>query len=138
MTYAVPRDPSANRVYVWRKLKRLGAIALQDAVWVLPETPLTKEQLQWLAAEIAELGGQCTLWRSQPLGGDQDAALVRQFEAPLEVPYRRILARLKGKKANLAGLSRLYQQLQARDYLHSALGQQVRDALAAARGVART
>jgi len=34
LTYRVPREPSANRVYVWRKLKQLGAIALQDAAWV--------------------------------------------------------------------------------------------------------
>ena len=44
LAYKVPRDPSAARVYVWRKLKKLGAVALQDAVWVLPSTPQTLEQ----------------------------------------------------------------------------------------------
>ena len=57
LAYKVQREPSANRVYVWRQMKQLGAIALQDAVWVLPETPRTREQFQWLAAEITELGG---------------------------------------------------------------------------------
>ena len=32
LAYKVPRDPSASRVRVWRKLKRLGAVALQDAL----------------------------------------------------------------------------------------------------------
>ena len=40
--YKIPREPTAPRVYVWRKLKRLGAILLQDAVWVLPATPHTR------------------------------------------------------------------------------------------------
>ena len=50
LAYKVPREPSANRVYVWRKLKRLGAVALQDAVWVLPATAHTRERFRWLAA----------------------------------------------------------------------------------------
>ena len=42
LIYSVPRHPSASRLYVWRKLKRLGAIMLQDAVWVLPLTHRTR------------------------------------------------------------------------------------------------
>jgi len=55
LVYKIPREPTAGRVYVWRKLKQLGAIAVQDAVWVLPAAPRTREQFQWLAAEIADL-----------------------------------------------------------------------------------
>ena len=44
--------PKQRSEHVWRKLKQLGAIALQDAVWVLPQTPRTQEQFQWLAIEI--------------------------------------------------------------------------------------
>src|SRR5256885_13053202 len=55
LAYKVPREPTASRVYVWRKLKKLGAVALQDAVWVLPHTPQTLEQFRWLAAEIVEM-----------------------------------------------------------------------------------
>ena len=36
LIYKVPPNPTANRVYVWRKLKQLGALLLHDAVWVLP------------------------------------------------------------------------------------------------------
>ena len=52
--YKIPREPTAPRVSAWRKLKRLGAILLQDAVWVLPATPHTREDFQWLAAEIGD------------------------------------------------------------------------------------
>ena len=55
LTYKIPREPTASRAYVWRKLKRLGALLMHDAVWVLPVTPWTHEQLQWLVVEIGEL-----------------------------------------------------------------------------------
>src|SRR5439155_24807629 len=80
LAYKVPRKPSASRVYVWRKLKRLGAIAIQDGVWVLPDTPRTKEQFQWLAAEIAELDGDATLWEGNLAFKSQEVAFVRRFE----------------------------------------------------------
>ena len=56
--YKIPPEPSAPRVYIWRKLKRIGAILYQDAVWVLPDNPRTREQFQWLAAEVVDLGGR--------------------------------------------------------------------------------
>ena len=36
LDYKIPREPTASRAMVWRKLKRLGALLLHDAVWVLP------------------------------------------------------------------------------------------------------
>jgi hypothetical protein len=38
LVYKVPREPTSSRAYVWRKLKRLGALLIHDAVWVLPAT----------------------------------------------------------------------------------------------------
>ena len=54
LAYKIPREPSASRVYVWRKMKQLGAVLLQDAVWVLPESARTREQFQWLAADLLQ------------------------------------------------------------------------------------
>lgn len=39
LIYTMPREPTAPRVAVWRKLKKLGALRLHDAAWVLPATP---------------------------------------------------------------------------------------------------
>ncbi len=58
LIYRIPREPAAGRVYIWRKLKQLGAVALQDAAWVLPSTDRTREQFQWLAAEVTEKNGE--------------------------------------------------------------------------------
>ncbi len=67
LVYKIPREPTSSRALVWRKLKRLGALLLHDAVWVLPATAWTREQFQWLAVEIGELGGEAYLWESHLL-----------------------------------------------------------------------
>jgi hypothetical protein len=134
LVYKIPREPAAGRVYVWRKLKRLGALLLHDAVWLLPDTPWTREQFQWLAIEIRELGGEALVWESRMVLPGQDDALIQQFLADVDEAYHAILATLQQTDADLAALARQYQQVQARDYFQSPLGQQVRAALLAARG----
>ena len=133
LVYKLPPEPTSVRVYVWRKLKRLGAMLLHDAAWVLPATPRNREHLQWLAAEIVELGGESLLWEAHLVLG-QEEALVRQFLAQVEPAYQEILRELEREHADLAALSRRYQQVRAQDYFQSELGERVRRALEAARG----
>ena len=134
LVYRIPREPTASRATVWRKLKRLGALLLHDAVWVLPATPWTREQFQWLAVEIGELGGEAHLWESRLLLNGQEEALVRQFQARVDATYQEILDELEREDADLVALSRKYQQVRAQDYFHSELGRQVRERLIRARG----
>ena len=134
LVYRIPREPTAARVYVWRKLKQLGAIALQDAVWVLPRTDKTHEQFQWLAAEITELGGETVLWEAEQLYATDVESLRQEFVKPVDAEYRAILAAIKKKDRDLAALSKRFQQAQARDFFGSALGVQVRERLLSVKG----
>ena len=134
LVYRIPREPTAGRVYVWRRLKQLGAVPLQDAVWVLPRTARTEEQLQWLAAEISEQRGETVLWEADQLYATDAEGLRRRFLDPVEADYREILAALKRKDRDLAALSKRYQEALARDYFVSPLGPQVRQRLLAAEG----
>ena len=134
LVYKIPREPTSSRAAVWRKLKRLGALLLHDAVWVLPATPWTREQFQWLTVEIGELGGEAYLWESHLLLNGQADALVQQFGARIDAAYQEILKELSQEEADLVALSRRYQQVRAHDYFHSALGTHVRERLMRARG----
>jgi hypothetical protein len=133
LVYKIPREPTASRAQVWRKLKRLGALLLHDAFWVLPATSWTREQLQWLAVEIGELGGEAYLWESHLLLNGQADALVQQFQVRVVAAHQEILDGLKRDAANLLALSCKYQQVRAQDYFHSALGTHVRERLMSAR-----
>lgn len=133
--YKLPAEPSALRVYTWRKLRRLGAVLFQDAVWVLPNTARTLEQFQWLAAEIVEMGGETALWEAQPAFSGNKDALVRQFQEGADRVYGEILEKLEKRAPDIEALSREYQQARQRDYFHSQVGEQVREVLLSKRGV---
>ena len=132
LVYRIPREPTAGRVFVWRKLRALGAVALQDAVWVLPRTRQTQEQFQWLAAEITELRGEAVVWEAEQVYPTEPDWLRRRFLEPVEVEYRAILAALKKRKPDLAALSKRFQEAHARDHFGSELGRQTRAKLLAA------
>src|SRR5437867_2860491 len=60
--YRLPRDPSTPRSALWRKLRRLGAAQVLDGLAALPLDARNREQLEWLADEVVEAGGETTLW----------------------------------------------------------------------------
>ena len=83
----VPREPSRLRLGVWRRLRRLGALLLHDAVWVLPADAKTREAFEWLADEIGEQGGTAFLWEALSLDEPQNRELVRRFRAEADARY---------------------------------------------------
>src|SRR5438046_1742411 len=122
LIYRIPREPTAGRVYIWRKLKQLGAVAIQDAVWVLPATPRPHEHFQWLTAETIELGGEASVFVSRLASAADSHRLVAEFEKPVKDAYETILAALKRKNRDLSALAKRYQQIQAQDYFQCELG----------------
>jgi hypothetical protein len=134
LTYKIPSEPSARRVYIWRKLKRMGALLHQDSCWILPSNPQTREQLQWLSAEIIEMGAEATLWEANALLGTADEILVQKFIDQVDQPYLEILEKLENGESDLETISRHYQQILSRDYFKSETGRRLREALLAARG----
>ena len=149
--YRVPREPSRLRLAVWRRLKRLGAIAVHDAVWLLPAGPTTREALEWLAEEIEEEGGTPFLWEAVSLGKAQDRALIARFQAEADARYGAIaesagvVAKLPGRRRpvgggaldqarrQLAGLERGLRLEARRDYFHASGRRAAEAAIAAAR-----
>ena len=132
--YKLPNKPSALRVYTWRKLKRLGAILLHEAVWVLPDQPRTAEQIQWLTAEIQERGGEAYSWKATAILRENDESIAQQFKEQVDAVYSDLLKKLDKKRVDLQEVSRAYQQAAAQDFFHSELGLRVREKLTSKRG----
>ncbi|MDQ4083717.1 MAG: chromate resistance protein, partial [Actinomycetota bacterium] len=57
LIYHLPREPSHHWVAVWRKLKALAALYLQDGAVTLPEDAVTCEHLESLQLRIREASG---------------------------------------------------------------------------------
>jgi hypothetical protein len=149
LVYRLPREPSRHRVAVWRKLRDLGALYLQDGVAALPEDAVTREQLEWLQLRVREAGGEATLWEARPGTLAEEAGLVEDFRHSREEAYRAIIAgaeRLR-RKAQMGGggvleqlgkLEREFRAERRRDYFRSPLRLEAASELRAAREAARS
>jgi hypothetical protein len=148
LVYRLPREPSRHRVAVWRKLRDLGALYLQDGVVALPEDAFTREQLEWLQLRVRESGGEATLWEGRPGTVAEEAGLVEDFRTSREETYRAIMARAERlrRKAQMGGggvleqlgkLEREFRAERRRDYFRSPLRLEAAEALKAAREAAR-
>jgi DNA-binding transcriptional regulator PaaX len=148
LIYRIPREPSRHRVAVWRKLRDLGALYLQDGVAALPEDAVTREQMEWLQLRVREAGGEATLWEARPGTMAEEAALVEDFRASREEAYRTIIAEAERvrRKAEMGGgallerLSKLEREFRAerrRDYFRSPLRLEAAGALKVAREAVR-
>jgi hypothetical protein len=61
LIYTVPPLPTAKRAFVWRLLKKLGAVYLRDGVCVLPDRADTRAGLHGVADKVRDLGGHASL-----------------------------------------------------------------------------
>ncbi len=149
LIYHLPREPSRHRVAVWRKLKILGALYLQDGVVALPEDAVTREQFQWLQLRIREAGGEATLWEARPDTLPEERKVVETFRTAREEAYEAIAARADRirRKAELGGSESLPEELRKlerefraerrRDYFRSPMRQEAAATLKAAREAVR-
>jgi len=149
LIYQLPREPSRHRVAVWRKLRDLGALYLQDGVAALPKDAVTREQLEWLQLRVREAGGEATLWEARPGTVAEEAELVGAFRSSREKAYRAIIAEAERvrRKAEMGSGEALLEQLgklerefraeRRRDYFRSSLRKEAHSALKAAREAVR-
>ncbi|MDQ3638935.1 MAG: chromate resistance protein [Actinomycetota bacterium] len=148
LIYQLPREPSRHRVAVWRKLKALGALYLQDGAAALPEDAVTREQLEWLQLRVREAGGEATLWEALPNTVAEGRSLVEEFRASREVAYKGLISaagRLRRKaelgsdgallREELGKMEREFRAERRRDYFRSPLRNEAAAALRAVRRV---
>lgn len=92
LSYRMPRNPSTARITVWRKLKRLGVAQLGDGVVTLPSDARTREQLDWIAEEIVEGGGEAMVWVAQPASAAQERRLAQTMAEARAAEYTAVIA----------------------------------------------
>jgi hypothetical protein len=93
--YRVPSTPSTSRVTIWKKVKELGAFLLQQSVYILPDTPATKEAMNALKEQIQHLGGECKVLEIASLGEDQEKEVIDGFNGNREEEYTEVIKACK-------------------------------------------
>ena len=125
LAYRLPRVPSTPRSAVWRKLKRLGVAQLGDGLVALPADPRTREQLEWIAEEVTDHGGEATLWLGRPLDTNAASVVVSRMTAAVAAEYDAVAAEAAtccetadavARRRAAARLRRELHRIQGRDF----------------------
>jgi len=97
--HQIPPKPDYFRVKIWRRLQRLGAVAIKNSVYVLPKSDQTQEDFQWVLREIVEGRGEASLCEARFVDGLSDEEVEALFQTARSTEYREIAeaARRLGK-----------------------------------------
>jgi hypothetical protein len=124
LAYRLPREPSTPRISVWRRLRALGVAQLLDGLAALPLTPRSREQLEWLADQVVEAGGESSIWIAHAATAAQERDLVQRMAEAIAEEYRSLAEGAEhaetgepdGRRRALARFRRQMHRIGQRDY----------------------
>ena len=90
LIHQIPPKPDYFRVKVWRRLQRLGAVAIKNSVYVLPKNDQTQEDFQWVLREIVEGRGEASLCEARFVEGLSDDQVEALFQVARGAEYDQI------------------------------------------------
>jgi len=90
LIHQIPPKPDYFRVKIWRRLQRLGAVAIKNSVYVLPKNEQTQEDFQWVLGEIVQGGGEATLCEARFVDGLSDNEVEGLFQTARSADYDEI------------------------------------------------
>jgi hypothetical protein len=136
LSYRVPREPSAPRIAIWRRLKRLGVAQIGDGLVALPADARTTEHLEWVAEQIAGAGGESLLWRAELATPAQERRVIGELVAARTTEYEAVITRLgetSGADAArvLSSVRAEMRQIERRDYFPPGARERARRAVRA-------
>jgi hypothetical protein len=146
LLYSLPSRQKTERVAVWRRLKKIGAVQIKTSTYLLPDSPPQYEHFQWLAQQIKDFGGDATLARVREIEGLSNEKLIALFNRARDEDYSTIKKALhgflaRGKKTDpetnateLERLTRQYRVIREIDFFQSPRGQDVQMLLRRAEG----
>jgi len=139
--YSVPSHPVSNRMMIWRKLAKVGAVQLKGAVYILPATEEHEEFLQWLIGEVKSMGGDGAFVKSAEIRTMTDADIrglfttqadqeYHRLEKALDVLERKVQSIRKGTKSEegkrlsdqVAKFTKEFEGIVKRDFFNSLMG----------------
>jgi hypothetical protein len=97
LVYRVPTEPASRRVTVWRQLKRMGALYIQQCVCLLPARAELEAELNRRAAGIRELGGDYTLFDIPQLRPGDEERVTGLFRELRNKEYDEIIEECETK-----------------------------------------
>jgi hypothetical protein len=126
LLYSLPAHRSTERVAVWRRFKKIGALQLTTSTYLLPDQPTHYEHFQWLTKLIRDSGGDATLVRVREIEGLPNEKLVEMFNNARDREYAVIA---KGLRPDIAGelqrMTKQFRAIRAIDFFNTARAQDI-------------
>jgi hypothetical protein len=85
--HQLPSTPSNLRVKTWRRMQQLGAIAIKQAVYVLPDSSGSREDFEWLKTQVEGAGGEASVFVADTVDAWSDDQLVEEFRRSRQEAY---------------------------------------------------
>ncbi|HEY9503420.1 MAG TPA: Chromate resistance protein ChrB, partial [Pyrinomonadaceae bacterium] len=96
LIHQLPPRPTNLRVRIWRKLQKLGAVAIKNSVYVLPASENAHEAFQWLRQEIESAGGEASVFKAASVEGTTDQEIIAAFRKARDEEFAVIEAEFDG------------------------------------------
>jgi hypothetical protein len=141
LTFTLPTKRASQRVELWRKLQRYGAIPLGNSGYLLPKNPMNEERFQWLATEIRKYEGDASIVHVQAIDNISTSQLIRRFAEVRTREYQELIRQLKEfsdlprskrKVGRLSWLRSRFQEVVDVDFFDSPLQKRVAEMLSQA------
>lgn len=120
---------------MWRKLKRLGVAQLLDGLVGLPLDSRNREQLEWIADQVVEAGGDASIWTATPAALAQEREIAAAMQSGIAEQYLNVIEQarraeqVEGNRRTLGRLRRELGRIERRDYFPPPERQQARVAV---------
>jgi hypothetical protein len=95
LIHQVPNSPSYLRVKMWRRLQKVGAVPVKNAVYVLPRSDQSIEDFHWIAREIIESGGDASVCEATFIEGITTGEVVELFRSARQADYSTLISEIE-------------------------------------------
>jgi hypothetical protein len=91
LVFSLPAKRASQRVEIWRRLRRYGMLPLRSSGYVLPNSAVNQERMEWLATSIRAYKGQASVVQAQGFDNLPAARLKQQFVEARAQDYQKLL-----------------------------------------------
>ncbi|WP_245294449.1 chromate resistance protein ChrB domain-containing protein [Rhizobium aegyptiacum] len=117
LIHQLPSKPAYFRVKIWRRLQRIGAVAVKSTVYALPANAETQEDFEWLLKEILEGGGEAMVCEARLIDGLSDAQARALFDAARDEAYEAIANEARTLSARFEATGTAEEKAELRSHL---------------------
>ena len=138
LIFTLPTKRASQRVEVWRKLQRYGAVPLGNSGYLLPNDATSQERFEWLAIAIRNYGGDASVIHIQSIDNLSTPQLIRRFSEARAREYQEVLRELqklasvpphKRAPGRLHRLRARYREIVEIDFFNSPLQKRIEEML---------